>query len=113
MATTLFVMPLKEGKKTDYMKFMEEALGPRKDEYQELLKRYGLNQTKFWFHTLNGKDYVMFTHEMDDDGFKKLAKWSSSTHPFDQWFEQNLRNCYDFENLNDIEQPTFFGEINP
>ncbi len=112
MTTTLFSMPLKEGKKADYMAFLNECMGPRKSEYENLLKRYALNSIKIWTHTLNGKDYAMFIHEMGDDAEKCLENWSSSTHTFDQWFDKHLRDCYDIENFDDMPaQPKFFGEL--
>jgi hypothetical protein len=52
----------------------------------------------------------MFIHEMGDDASERLKGWSSSTHPFDQWFDKNLRNCYDVESLDHIPtQPEFVG----
>ena len=112
MATTLFTMPLKDGKKADYMAFLNECMGPKKSEYADLLQRYGLNNVKIWIHTLNGTDYAMFIHDMDADAAKRLEGWSSSTHPFDQWFDKHLRECYKSEDLDNMPpQPEFFGEL--
>ena len=105
-------MPLKNGKKDDYKAFIAECMGPKKSEYQDLLKRYGLNNVKTWLHNLNGTDYAMFTHDMDDDAEKRLEGWTSSTHPFDQWFDKNLRDCYDYDGFeNAPPQPEFFGTL--
>ncbi len=110
--TTLFTMPLKDGKKDDYKAFLAECMGPRKSDYQDLLKRYGLNSVKIWLHTLEGKDYAMFIHEMDENAAKLLEGWSTSTHPFDQWFNKHLKDCYTFESLeNAPPQPEFFGAV--
>src|SRR5437879_150061 len=112
MATTMFIMPIKPGKKAAYMAFLKECMGPKKHEYKDLLKRYGLNNVKLWIHTLDGKDYVMFIHDMDDDAAKRLEGWAGSTHPFDQWFDKHLRDCYDVEDMvNMPAQPKFFGEL--
>ena len=87
-------------------------MGPKKNDYKDLLKRYDLNTVKIWIHTLNGKDYAMFIHEMDDDAAKRLESWSSSTHPFDQWFDKQLRDCYDIDDINAMPpQPEFLGEL--
>jgi len=112
MPITLFAMPLKKGKTENYKAFLKECLGPRRKEYEELLQRYGLNTVKIWIHTLDGKDYALFIHEMDEDAGKRLEGWAKSTNPFDQWFDKNLRDCYDIKDMSNMpEQPTFFGEL--
>lgn len=85
---------------------MDECTGPKVKEYKDLLLRYGLNNVKLWTQTLDGKDYAMFIHEMDDDGMERLKDWATSTNPFDQWFEEKLKEFYDFDNMP--EQPEFF-----
>lgn len=111
--TTLFVMPIRKGKKSDYLNFVKECLGPKREEYKDLLKRYALHNVKTWTHSLNGNDYAMFTHDMDEEeANKRLKEWSSSTHPFDQWFDQQLKNCYEIESLDNMPpQPEFLGEM--
>lgn len=112
MRTTLFAMPLKKDKTEDYKAFLKKCLGEHKDAYADLLSRYGLNSVKIWVHTLDGKDYAMFIHEMDSDAAKRLEGWSASKHPFDQWFDKHLRDCYDIKNMNNMPvQPSFFGEL--
>jgi hypothetical protein len=112
MSTTLFTMPIKKGKTEAYKAFIKECLGPKKNEYKDLLKRYNLNTMKIWIHTLNGKDYAMFIHEMGDDAEKRLESWPNPNHPFDQWFAQNLNDCYDTAKPGEMPiQPKFFGEI--
>ncbi len=109
MKSTLFTMPLKSGELEAYKAFIDECTGPKKKEYKDLLLRYGLNNIKLWTQTLDGKDYAMFIHDMDDDGMEKLKEWDSSTHPFDQWFNQQLHSFYDFENMP--EQPIFYSQF--
>jgi hypothetical protein len=112
MPTVLFTIPLKKGKTDDYKAFLNECLGSKRKEYADLLMRYDLNTLKMWIHTLDGKGYAIFTHEMGDNAAKRLEGWSSSTHPFDQWFNQHLIDCYDIEDINNMPiQPEFFGEL--
>lgn len=110
MKSVLFTMPLKSGKLPAYKAFIDECTtGSKQEEYKDLLLRYGLNSTKMWLQTLDGKDYAMFIHDMDDDGMEKLKAWDASTHPFDQWFNQQLHDCYDFDNKP--EQPVFYSQF--
>lgn len=112
MATVLFAMPIKRGKTGEYKAFIGELLGSKRKEYEDMHIRYDLYATKIWIHTLDGKDYAMFTHEMGDSAEKRLANWSSSTHPFDQWFNRRLLDCYDIKDMeNTPMQPEFFGEL--
>lgn len=78
-----------------YKKFVAEIMGPRNQEYKELLKRYGIRTTKVWHEKVAGRDYVMVMHEAEDDSLERLEDWESSTHPFDLWFEERLNQCYE------------------
>jgi len=78
-----------------YKQFTAEITGPRKAEYKELLKRYGLKTVKVWHENLAGKDYVMIVHDAEDDALERLKNWISSTHPFDLWFGDHLNKCYE------------------
>ena len=83
MKTLLFATCLKPDTLGVYKRFVAEITGPRKKEYSELLKRYGLKTAKVWYEKLSDRDYVMIVHEAEDDALERLENWSSSTHPFD------------------------------
>lgn len=113
---TLFVMPLKPQKVETYKNFIQECMGPKGEEYKDLLRRYGLNNVRLWIHELEGKHYAMFIHEMDEGANELLAKWPDPHQPFDQWFDKKLRECYDIKDLAHMPpQPNPFGffESNP
>jgi len=93
--TLLFATFLKPGMLNAYKQFTAEITGPRKAEYKELLKRYGLKTVKVWHENLAGKDYVMIVHDAEDDALERLKNWISSTHPFDLWFGDHLNKCYE------------------
>ena len=95
MRTLLFATSLEPGKMDSYKKFIAEITGPRKEEYRELLLRYGLKTAKVWYEKLGGRDCVMILHEAEDDALERLKRWSSSTHPFDLWFGEHLSQCYE------------------
>lgn len=105
-------MPIKQGKTATYKAFIKECLGSKKNEYKDLLLRYSLNTLQMWLHTIDGKDYVLFTHDMSDDAAKKLEGWENSKHPFDQWFNKQLKDCYDVKDASDYSsQPIFVGSL--
>ena len=111
--TTLFTFPIKPGKLNTYIKFMRECVnGSKKAEYKDLLIRYGMNTVKMWHHNFNGHDYVLFTHDISDDGFERLKGWSTSTHPFDKWFNEQLQDCYENSDASSpAGQPVFVCEL--
>ena len=95
MQTLLFATFLKPGTLGAYKGFVAEITGPRKKEYSELLKRYGLKTAKVWYEKLSDRDYIMIVHEAEDDALERLKNWTSSTHPFDLWFGEQLNICYE------------------
>lgn len=99
MKTILFINPLKPGKLEEYKNFAAEITGPRKKEFIDLLNRYHLKTSEVWYHKLNGIEYVIVHHQVENNVTDPLANWPTSTHPFDQWFQQQLENLHDMENV--------------
>lgn len=97
--TIVFVNPLKPGKFEEYKKFSAEITGRLRKEFVDLLKRYHLKTSEVWHHKLNNVEYVIVYHEVEDDVMDPLANWATSTHPFDQWFQEQLNNLHDMENV--------------
>lgn len=95
MKSLLFAVFLKPGMLDAYKRFTAEITGPRKLEYKELLKRYGLRTAKVWHEKVLNRDYVIIVHEAEDDALERLKTWASSTHPFDLWFGEHLNKCYE------------------
>ena len=109
MTETLFTLPLKPGKLNDYKNFMDECCnGSKKEEYKDLLIRHGLNRVKMWHRNHDGRDYIIFIHDMSDSSTETMKNWMGSTHPFDKWFNGQLENFYDH---SDGSQPEFFCEL--
>jgi hypothetical protein len=95
MQTLLYATFLKPGMLDLYKEFIAEIMGPRNQEYKELLKRYGIRTTKVWHEKVADRDYVMVMHEAEGDALERSEDWESSTHPFDLWFEERLNQCYE------------------
>jgi hypothetical protein len=95
MKNLLFIQPLKPNTLPAYKTFIVEITGPRRKEYKELLKRYGLRTVKIWHINLNGVDYILVFHEAEDDALERLKGWPFSEHPFDLWFKEHLNRFYE------------------
>lgn len=98
MQTLVYINPLKSGKLNEYKAFAAEITGPRKKEYTDLLKRYGLKTAKVYYHKLGSKEFVIVIHNAEDDATEKLANFPTSDHPHDRWFFEQLKNLHDFGN---------------
>ena len=95
MKSLLFTVLLKPGTLKAYQAFAAETTGPRKQEFAAMLKRYGLKTSKVWHQHIAGQDYLMIYHDAEDDALERLKSWASSTHPFDRWFDEHLKKCYE------------------
>jgi len=115
MQTLVFINPLKPGKLNEYKAFSEENTGPRKEEYADLLKRYGLKTAKVYYHQLEGKECIVVIHDAEDDALERLAGFASSNHPYDRWFFQQLTELHDFEKTEGktLAEPIFSFEPTP
>lgn len=95
MKPYLSVAKIRNGKLEAYRKFAAAITGPRKQEYADLLKRYGLKSTIVWIRQIDGKDYAIVYHDVSGNAHELLKGWLSSTHPFDVWFREQLAECYE------------------
>lgn len=107
MQSLLFVVPFKPGMLDEYKKMIDEATGPRKKEYRDMLGRYGLKSVKVWYQSFSGKEYVIVLHDIEKkDAMERLQAWSSSTYAFDHWFREQLLKYYDIKDFDHLpEQP--------
>ena len=97
MQSLVFVNPLKEGMLETYIAWTKEITGPKKEEYTDLLKRYGLKAAKVYVHKIGGKDHIIVYHEAEDNASELLKEFPTSTHPFDKWFFEALSKMHEFD----------------
>ena len=91
---TLFCHKIKNGKLEEVKSFIKECIVTKCKEYQDLLKRYDLNDTRFWLYEIDSKFYILFTHDMGPDGFTHLKNWNQNNDPFEQWFDEQLKELF-------------------
>jgi hypothetical protein len=105
MNNILFINPLKPGKLEAYKMFVAEITGPRKAEYSDLLKRYGLKNAKTHYQKFLNTEFVVVEQEIEDYAAERLPHFFTSTHPFDLWFIEQLQDCHDDEIAKAAGQP--------
>jgi hypothetical protein len=106
---TLFCHEIKNGKLDAVKLFVNECIDNRYKEYQSLLKRYDLNDTKWWIHEIDSKHFLLFTHDMGTDGFTNLKNWNQNNDPFEHWFDAQLKEL--FVSNPDNKHPKFLNSI--
>ena len=97
MKTLVFINPLKSGKLKEYRAFSAQNTGPRKQEYIDLFRRYGLKNVKVYYHKLGDKEFIIVIHDAEDDSAERLANFSSSKNAYDQWFVEQLEKLHDLD----------------
>jgi len=111
MQSLVFVNPLKPGMLETYKAWTKEITGPKKKEYTDLLKRYGIIEAKVYYHKIAGKEIVIVYHEAEDNALELLADFGKSTHPFDQWFFEELSKMHEFDGSETMAQLLFTYEV--
>jgi hypothetical protein len=104
MQHLVYLIPLKTGKLNEYKAFTAQNIGPRQNEYSEMLNRYGLKTVKVYYHKVGNKEFVIVTHDAEDDAAKRLTHFSTSEHPYDRWFVEQLGKLHEFEGETLTEQ---------
>jgi len=104
----LFCRKVREGRLESAKQFVHNCIHNKSQDYIDLLKRYDLNDTRFWFYGSGGQSFMLFTHDVGPDGFSRLESWEASKHPFDAWFNDQLNDTFVTE---DPAQPEYFDGI--
>jgi len=100
MQTIVEIKPLKPGKVEAYRDFAAAITGPKKKEYADMLKRYGLKTANVYFHKIRDVDFVIVVHLAEDDAMERLQHFATSTHSMEQWCLEQLNELHDSTPLN-------------
>ena len=53
-----------------------------------------MHNVKVWARNIEGKDYCFVYHEVGHVFDEKIQGWTTSTHEFDHWFDEQLSQYY-------------------
>ena len=93
MAIVAAVMPLLPGKGEEWRQWVQELQGSRHAEYAASRNRLGIRSERCWIGTVHGAE-IAFVYLEVDDSMEMYTHLVSSTHPFDCWYRQKLREVY-------------------
>ncbi len=94
MNSVLLRCPIKPGKLADYKSFISKCL-ERSEEYADMLHRYDMHSVKIWHGEHGGQHYAYVMHKVGKHYYDKIKQWEYSTHVFDEWFREALKDIYD------------------
>ena len=90
---SVFAMPLVPGQAETVRRMREEALGPRRSEYEESRRRLGISEERAWIQsTLMGEMVLVYLEAEDPQ--RALRGMAESQEPFDVWFRQYIQEAH-------------------
>ncbi len=107
-----FALPVLPGKATAVRQFVREVLGSRKADWDDLQRRQGVTQERYFLQTAPEGDLMIVTGE---GTFSPVSAWLDPEGiPFDRWFAERFRDFtgVDLRELGD-ELPEFLGDWRP
>ena len=107
-----FAMPILPGKTEAMRRFVQEVLGPRKRDWDDLQRRQGVTRESYYLQADPEGDMVLVTGE---GTFTPPSQFLDvEGNPFDRWF---VAQVLDVTGVNMLEMgeemPEFLGEWRP
>ena len=90
----LFCLPLQEGRLEAFKEFSEHCQQEKIEQWLDMLARYDMSSVKTWYKMIEGRDYIFVYHDIGPTFPEKIQGWNDSSHPFDQWFNEQLMSLY-------------------
>jgi hypothetical protein len=91
--STGFCAPIIPGKEEVDRKGLEEAQGPRREEYEASRRRAGITREMVWHQeTPNGTVAVVYLEA--DDIPTAMQTLGTSDDPFDRWFRELVKDVH-------------------
>ncbi len=95
-----FAVPIPAGKSEAVRRFIEESLGPRRAEYDDLQRRSGVTEESYWLqHDPERGDILVVVSSSDQAEFMEIM--ANPQTDFDRWFRNQLQEVFEF----DVSEP--------
>jgi hypothetical protein len=100
MAVSVMAFPILPDKLEAWRQYNDQVNGPRRSEFEDMLKRYGFTKWLVWRQqTPQGSLLIGYQETASEEG--GMRNIATSNHPFDMWFKEQLKG---FTGL-DLSQP--------
>lgn len=90
MTTQPIAVPLAADRVDDWKKFCAELVGPRRKDFEDLNRRYGLTRHGAWLQRMPEGRYLVIVLREGASPQSFLPGLRNSTHPFDRWFVERI-----------------------
>jgi hypothetical protein len=99
-----FALPIPSGKTEAVRRFTEECLGPRRAEFDDMMRRSGLTEESYWVQRdpERGDQLVVFGRE-DLAAFNAIM--ANPQTEFDQWYRDQFMTIMGFDPTADPGTP--------
>ena len=101
-----FAMPILPGKTDAFRRFTQEVLGPRKREWDDLQRRQGVTQERYYLQSSPEGDLAIVTGEGTFTPLSQILDVAGN--PFDRWFIDQVQ---DVTGINMLELPEELPEL--
>ena len=100
MSSMAVALPILPGKTSEWQRLIGEVTTARRSEVDEFHRRFGFTRANWYLNQTPGGDLAIVVLEAPDAA-AAFGQWAQSSHPFDQWFKQQLGPLYGI----DFNQP--------
>lgn len=88
-----FAMPIPAGKTDALRRFIEECLGPRKAEFDDLQRRGGVTEESYWLqHDSEQGDTIVVVSSSDQSDFTTIL--ANPQTDFDRWYRDQVIDIF-------------------
>jgi hypothetical protein len=102
MASLAMTLPILPGQAEGIRRMRDEALGPRRSEYEESRRLMGVTKEQAWVQQTPMGQMVIVYWEVEDPQ-RALRQLAESQDQFDVWFRQFIQNVHGIDMTQ--EQP--------
>jgi len=92
MSLIVRAFPVLPGKEEDIRKFATEMAGPRRRDAERFYKSFGVLRESWHYQETPHGPLVISVTEIDAEPDARAQEYAASTHPFDSWFKEQVRN---------------------
>jgi hypothetical protein len=92
MASIAMALPILPGQAEGIRRMREEALGPRRSEYEEARRRMGVTKEKAWVQSTPMGEMALVYWEVEGPQ-RALRQLAESQDQFDEWFSSSYKTC--------------------
>jgi hypothetical protein len=103
-------IPIPEGKTDKVRELSKTLLGPRAEEYNDIQKRAGVSEERYWIQSSPDGDMMVFVSDGDQTRFGEIL--ANPQTEFDRWLRDQFESILEIDAVAAFTAPPpeFLGE---